>query len=180
MSKIIPITIAVIAYFFILLPFSVMIGIPAEISSIVTVIAIVGFIMYNYIKQDNSLHNTLKYQLPFQVLKLVQQAHTNSKFSTDPYIKVSAEMREKLLYPLNPVLASINGSTKYPVTEHEFKYDVVESKYISNDLHVTISINIDYCDTSKHINVHYHDVLMYIVCSPDKEIGLHISSVEHN
>ena len=51
---------------------------------------------------------------------------------------------------------------------------------MKDDLHVTISVNIDYRDTAKHIDVHYHDALLYIVCSPSKGAGLQITSVEHN
>lgn len=180
MSKIIIGTLVVIAYFFIIIPTSAIIGIPAEIPSIIAVLAISIIALYRHISQGSSLHATLKYHLPFQVLKLVQQAHANREFNTEPHITVSAEMREKLTYPLGPSIAAIIGTTEYPVTENDIKYDVAESKYINNDLHVTVSINIDYCDTAKHIDVHYHNILMHIVCSPSKYTGLYISSVEHN
>ena len=125
-------------------------------------------------------HDTFRYSMPYQVLKLVQQAHANQEFNTDPHIRVSPKMRKKLIYPLNPTLAVINGATEYPVTEHEFIYDIADSGYVKDDLHVTISVNIDYCDTAKHIDVHYHDVLLYIICSPSRDAGLQITSVEHN
>lgn len=127
MSKLIPITIAISVCFFGIIPLSVMLGLPEWIILLIVTIAPFGFILYRLIRSGTEFHDTFRYSLPYQVLKLVQQAHANQEFNTDPNIRVCPEMRERLIYPLNPTLAAINGATEYPVTEHEFIYDIAES-----------------------------------------------------
>ncbi len=149
-------------------------------ADILSVIITISFV-YCFVKSMINDRRWLHQEFPNEVLKLVKQAHKGESFSTDPYIFVSSDMRELLTYPLTIEQAEMIGATQYPVTEDNFEYELVTHSYKKDILYVTALITIDYCDTAKDIDFHFHHIQLCIKCGGSRKRGsLEIISVEYD
>ena len=102
---------------------------------------------------------------PYQLLKLVQQAQRCEEFDTEPEISVSAEMHEKLVYPLTLQQAQMIGSTDY-IVEQDMIYSRLASNWIFDGCFCArIIVNIDYVDSKKGLDLHFHDVALTVKCN---------------
>lgn len=148
---------------------------------ILSVISTIIFIYYIFVRSTVNFYKWLHRELPYEVLKLVKQAHKGESFSTEPYIYVSSDMRKLLTYPLTIEQAEMIGSTQYPVTEDNFEYELMAHSYNKNILCVTVLITIDYCDTAKDIDLHFNHIQLCIKCGGSrKRDSWEIISVEYD
>lgn len=150
-------------------------------SKILWVINVVFFFYLVFVRSEIKFYRYLHQELPHEVLQLVKQAHKGEPFNTEPYIYVSADMRKMLTYPLTVEQAEMIGSTQYPVTENNFEYELVAHSYKKNVLFLTALITIDYCDTAKNIDLHFHKIQFLIKCGGTrKRDSWEILSVEYD
>ena len=132
------------------------------------------------IATDKQFDDYLNYTIPYQLVKIVRQAQRYESFETDPHISVGADMRQKLMYPLTLEEAKAIGSNEYIVEEDNIHYELESHAYVKDVLCATVNVNIDYRDSQKGIDVHYHGIKLYIKCAGNrKRMGLEIISVEH-
>ena len=143
-------------------------------------IKLIPFAVMN-VATDKQFEDFMDCTLPYQILKLVRQAQRYESFETDPHISVGADMRQKLMHPLTLEEAKAIGGNEYMVEEENIRYELESHAYVKDVHCATVSVNIDYCDKQNGIDVHYHDVKLYIKCAGNrKRMGLEIISVEHN
>ena len=132
-------------------------------------------------KSDKEVADFFDYRIPHLLLKLVQQAQQFEEFDTDPKISVSADMREKLAYPLTAQQAMMIGSTDY-IVEQDMIYSRIVSNWQFDGAHCAkIMVNIDYVDSKKGLDLHFHDIALTVKCSYNPKRGrAEVISVEHD
>jgi len=119
---------------------------------------------------------------PNNLVELVQQAHAGLPFNTVSNISVSADMRQKLCYPLTPELVELIKATAYYNCQwKKFSYKLAEYED-KEGLSGTVLATIRFQDNSRNINLDYKDVPIYIECRP-KSVksgrGLEVTKVEY-
>jgi len=119
---------------------------------------------------------------PNNLVELVQQAHAGPPFNTVSNISVSADMRQKLCYPLTPELVELIKATAYYNCQwKKFSYKLAEYED-KEGLSGTVLATIRFQDNSRNINLDYKDVPIYIECRP-KSVksgrGLEVTKVEY-
>ena len=119
---------------------------------------------------------------PNNLVELVQQAHAGLPFNTVSNISVSADMRQKLIYPLTPEqVEMIKATSYYNCQWKKFSYRLAE--YDAKDgLSGIVLATVRFQDDSRNINLDYKDLPIYIECRP-KSLksggGLEVTRVEY-
>lgn len=131
-------------------------------SSVLFWCIVIIIIIYFLIKKDKEPNEYLDNILPWQMVLIVRQVHENKPFSTYHSLVISDELKAKLVYPLTAEMWNTINNTLYPVTERNIVYEIGEYKNNRLEFEGTVYVTIDYCDTSKDIDIHYNKVPIYI------------------